>query len=80
MNRWRININRYPGALDAYNRFKKALGLPPWAPPSDSQRIAFDTVFDSPYFDFEKFLELAANGNKLADCMMGSRKEMTDGR
>ena len=80
MRKWRINVNTHPGALEGYNRFKKALKLPPWAPPSDSQRMAFDTVFDSPYFDFERFLELAESGSKIAECMRGSRKETDDGR
>lgn len=74
MAKWRININRDPGALDGYNRFKKALKLPPWAPPSDTQRMAFDTVFNNVHFDFERFLTLCESGSKIAECMRGSRR------
>lgn len=80
MSKYRINVNTYPGALEGYNRFRKALKLPPWAPPSDAQRLAFDAVFDSEHFDFEHFLKLAESGKKIAECMRGSRKETNDGR
>ena len=74
MGKYRINVNTHPGALEGYNRFKKAFGLPYWAPPSDGQRLAFDVVFDNPNYDFERFLELAESGNKLAECMRLSRR------
>ena len=79
MHSHRIDVNGDPAAREGYERFKRALRLPYYAPPSDAERIAFDTVFDSPFFDFERFLELTAAGGELAQCMKGSRKDNTDG-
>ena len=71
---WRININKDAGALEAYNRFKKAAGLAPWEPPSDLQRYIFDQVFNNPEYDFDKFLELLPSGRKIVECLMQSRR------
>ena len=70
----RININTHPGALEGYNRFKKAAGLAPWEPPSDLQRYIFDQAFDNPEYDFDKFLKLLPSGKKMVGCLMGSRR------
>lgn len=74
MANWRININTYPGALEGYNRFKKAARLAPWEPPSDLQRYIFDQVFDNPEYDFDKFLEQLQSGAKIVDCFTKSRR------
>lgn len=79
MTKWRAHLTRDPGAEEGYQRFKKAIGLPPWAPPSDSQRLVFDTVFNNEHFDFDRFLELAASGEKIAECMRKSRR-LIDGK
>lgn len=53
----RININGDPMTAEAYRRFKKALGLPDFVPPSDAERKMFDNAFLDPQVDFENFLQ-----------------------
>ena len=79
MLRYRVNINKDPGAFEAYNRFRTALRLPPWAPPSDAQRMAFDFVFGNASYDWEKFLALAAKEPNIAQCIKESERKKEDG-
>ena len=71
--KYRAHVTNDPDAADAYKRLKKALGLAEWEPPSDAQRTAFDYAFIDPEYRFEKFLELAAKGCSMADCLKGAR-------
>lgn len=61
----RTNINGDPMTAEAYRRFKKALGLPDFVPPSDVERGMFDSAFLDPQVDFEMFLKnIAAQGRQ----------------
>ena len=59
----RTNINGDPMTAEAYRRFKKALGLPDFVPPSDAERNMFDKAFLDPCVDFEMFLQNVESKN-----------------
>ena len=61
----RTNINGDQMTAEAYRRFKKALGLPEFVPPSDTERNMFDNAFLDPKVDFEIFLQnISAKGGQ----------------
>ena len=71
---YKAHVTNDPIAASAYMLFKKALGLAPWEPPSDIQRLAFDMVYGTEGYDMHEFLRLCALGRSMSDCVEGARK------
>lgn len=67
-----VNLYTDQVARDAYQRYKRALGLAIWEPMSDAQRIAFDYAYTQA-LDFNAFLQNLAQGKNLRESYISAR-------